>query len=118
MKKLRDFTLTDKEWNCVKRCYLKFYKEQNKCSLHCPLGFDSFHTRWEKFKMDSHLSQNDVDLLYKINKKRGHYNPSTCVCHQFEEFKDVKKGCPCDILKEKAFVQLEKFIKRECLNDL
>jgi hypothetical protein len=120
MRKLKNITLTEKEWKHLKSAYIRFYRKYSKGSCsYCPMGFINI------------LSYRTTKAIPKINigiwnKKRINSGASclsfsnySCICHEFEQFKIPSKEmkCPCNSsLKEKSFVQLEKLVNK-LIND-
>jgi hypothetical protein len=139
MRKLKNITLTEKEWKHLKSAYIRFYRKYSKGSCsYCPMGFInilSYRTTkaipkinigiWNKkrIKSDKAIPKINVDIW---NKKRINSGASclsfsnySCICHEFEQFKIPSKEmkCPCNSsLKEKSFVQLEKLVNK-LIND-
>ena len=94
MRNFGKIKLSNRDYERVVKRYIKFYKEENKCSNECPV------MRGDKW------SENLSTRLWEWGCYPG---VGECFCCQLPMFPD--NDCPCYKMGEKAFKALEKMVK-------
>ena len=93
MRNFGKIKLSNRDYERVVKRYIKFYKEENKCSERCPL-----------------------DLVYRGAPENPEYINNTwrklddCFCHVLPMFPN--RQCPCNKMGQDAFKALEKMVKK------
>ena len=105
MKKIiiegRTWKIEDETFEKILEKYEEFYKNVNTCSRQCPMG--------NKLGLHSFILKDEFNDLYG---QLMAYD--CCFCDLFIELRSYCKNdkCPCFQWKDKAFVRLEKALKR------
>ena len=86
MRQFGKIELSNQEYERLVKSFIRFYKNETKCSGKCPVDIGMKWTRKVFEKIDS------------------------CFCHVLPMFPD--NDCPCHEMKEKAFIALEEFIRQ------
>ena len=90
MRTFGKIQLSNRDYERVVKRYIKFYKNESECSGRCPAG--------------------PMPTPGALNKRLRKELPVGCWCDALPMFPD--DGCPCDGMGEKAFVALEKMVKK------
>jgi len=105
LKTIGGVNFTEKEFRHIKSQYLRFAKEENQCSLKCPMDWDDFYTK----EQENYFPIVSIVIHTKVYFNND--NNSWCMCTLFKEF-ELETGCPCGRLGQDAFRRLDLVCKR------
>lgn len=102
MKQFGKLTVTNREFELLVKKYVRFYETVNKCSEQCPVGHGAGdgHGKYRPKWVNDMCNSGRIIL-------GGYYR--RCFCTALPMFPD--DVCPCNEMKEKAFIALEEMVK-------
>ena len=62
MKQLKDYEVTEAEWRHIVTCFVSFYKNENKCSKECPMGWGDDSRGKSKQKINTQLNHKLLEV--------------------------------------------------------